>query len=78
MEAFLIFVVLVLWKEMKVSLFKNWKRKESKKKMMKLWIIFVLKEKEHENKEDRMKTVNEMVFEKVDKKIDFALEKRKI
>ena len=43
-------------------LFKNWKRKESKKKMMKLWIVFVLKEKEHENKEGRMKTVNEMVF----------------
>ena len=45
---------------------------------MKLWIVFMLKEKEHENKEDRMKTMNEMVFEKVDKKIDFALEKRKI
>ena len=44
--------------------------------MMKLWIAFVLKEKEHENKEGRMKMVNEMVFEKVNKKIDFALERK--
>jgi len=35
----------------------------------------VLKEKEYENKKGRMKTVNEMVFKKVDKKIELALER---
>ena len=43
---------------------------------MKLWIVFVLKENEYENKEGRIKMVNEMVFEKVDKKIDFAFRKK--
>ena len=44
--------------------------------MLKLWIIFLLKEKKDENKEGRMKAVNERVFGKVDKKIDFALERK--
>ena len=43
---------------------------------MKLWIVFILKEKEHENKEDRMKTVNEVVFEKVDKKYRLCFRKK--
>ena len=43
---------------------------------MNLWIVFVLKEHENENKEGRMKTVNEMAFGKVDKRIDFALERK--
>jgi len=36
---------------------------------------FVLRKK-HENEEGRMKMVNEMVFEKVEKKIDFVWERK--